>query len=224
MAADFVARHDGPVRRQQDEVPIEGRAELRQLDAATQVGGHRREEVPAVERVRDVRPPEPPLGQSHGPAEREMLQRSGEDAVIGSDEPRAGPLAATLGFDRHRAAVAADARVDHDEVNRVRRKRAHRVGQDGGAGDDVLRRDLVRDVDERRVRRDAENHALHLRNVTVGEAEVGGESDEGHGRRGVRCQSCAGFVVCKLRNAGKRNTGTLAAYPTIMLQLSRWRR
>ena len=42
------------------------------------------------------------------------------------------------------------------------------VGEDGRARHDVLRRDVVRNVDKRRIRGDAENHTLHLRDIAVG--------------------------------------------------------
>ena len=46
------------------------------------------------------------------------------------------------------------------------------------AGQDVLRRDVVRDVDERRLRADAEHDALHRGDVVVAQAEVGEQRDD----------------------------------------------
>ena len=60
-----------------------------------------------------------------------LSQGSGMHSVIGGDEPRTGPVAAT-GASRWppRAVVAADARIDHDEVYRAGRKLADGVGED----------------------------------------------------------------------------------------------
>src|SRR5947207_3100618 len=43
---------------------------------------------------------------------------------------------------------------------------------------DVLRRNLVRDVDDLRVRHSREQHALHLADIAIGGSEVRGQRDE----------------------------------------------
>ncbi len=43
---------------------------------------------------------------------------------------------------------------------------------------DVVGRDFVRDIDDARARRDAQNHAFHRAHKVVGKSEIRGESDQ----------------------------------------------
>src|SRR5204863_2787069 len=97
------------------------------------------------------------------------LERPEEDAIVRRDE--VGVESAYS----DRAAGTADAGIDDDEV--------HRSGGEvsmGGAEQprrlhDVLRRNVVRDIDDPDLAVDAEDHTLHGGDVGVARAEVGEE-------------------------------------------------
>ena len=80
-----------------------------------------------------------------------------EHAVVGSDEP----IVARVG--RNAAPRRSDARIDDDEKDRACGKVPVGGRELEGAGEHVVRRHVVGDVDERDVGTDPENHALHRR-------------------------------------------------------------
>ena len=89
-----------------------------------------------------------------------------EEAVVGTDEEPAA------GAERERPPLRADAGVDDGHEHGAAREVAVRRVEGEGARLDVVGRDLVHDVDERRVGADAQDRALHRADVVVGEAEV----------------------------------------------------
>ena len=100
----------------------------------------------------------------------------GEDhrkhAVVRSDEVLAGH------FGQQRPPRRSYARIDHDHMNRLLWKIAIRLRDGECAVGDLVGLHAMADVDQLRRRLDAENHALHDADKMVGEAEVGGESDD----------------------------------------------
>ena len=95
-------------------------------------------------------------------------QDEGEDAIVRTDEA----LSARL--DQNGPAQRAHARVDHDHVNRLRRKVAAGLGHGEGGFGNVVRTALVRDVDDLGARADSQNDALHRSGEMVAQAEIRG--------------------------------------------------
>jgi len=80
-----------------------------------------------------------------------------------------------------RAARRSNAGIDDDDVNRSGRKPAPRPRERQSRALDVLRRNVVRDVDELRFRNERQQHSLHFADVAVGGSEISCESDDrGH--------------------------------------------
>ena len=80
----------------------------------------------------------------------------------------------------HGAAVGADSRVDDDEVQGSGGKAVPGSAEEVCTGADVARRDGVGDVHQRRTGSEREDDPLDLRDVRIGGAEIGQQSDEGH--------------------------------------------
>jgi hypothetical protein len=99
--------------------------------------------------------------------------------LSGHDEP---PIA---GLERD-VAVAADARVDDREQDRVRPHVRERVDEQHRAAADVERRHAVREVDDRARRRDAVHDGVADADPLVAVAEVGEEDDRATGRHADR--------------------------------------
>ncbi len=94
-----------------------------------------------------------------------------ENAIVGSDEILAGH------FGKNRTPFRPDAGIDHDHVHRLLREVSVCLGNDEGAFVDLERLHFVRDVDDLRPWRDAENHALHDADKMVYKPEIRGQSD-----------------------------------------------
>ena len=100
----------------------------------------------------------------------ERLRGGDQEAVVGAHEHRA------LARDHDPPPLGANSRVHDPDVNRERepgRRRVERVR----ALSDVLRGDLVIDVDDLRIRVDFEDHAFHRGDVRP-EPEVRREGDD----------------------------------------------
>src|SRR3569833_4753109 len=69
-------------------------------------------------------------------------------------------------------ALTADAWIYDDDVNGPDRKASPHACNHEARAVDVLRRNVVRDVHGRGLRRRAEDHAFHLRDVSVDSAEI----------------------------------------------------
>ena len=100
-----------------------------------------------------------------------------QNTVIGRDKPRPGGVSLGRRLDGDRPALAPDAGIDDGKMNRAWRKRANGVGENGGGRREILAEDLVSDVDQRGFRRDRQHGALHLRDIAVGQSEIGRERD-----------------------------------------------
>ena len=137
--------------------------------------GDRREDVAPVEGGAPRRQEEALVGELMMRRTLERGAASERSAVVGPDEERPRRL------DAERPPRAADARIDHRDVDRAGRKVGHRLPQHERAGEHVLRRDAVRHVDDRHARRAGRDHALHDADEGVDVPEVGREGD--HARR-----------------------------------------
>src|SRR5688500_14046247 len=108
------------------------------------------------------------------PAHREERR---EQTVVGTDE------AVTAGLEHEPSTRRADAGIDDRDVDRPRREvRRGRLERKRGFRD-VMGTDVVSDVDELHVTRDAEDGTLHLGDVRITQAEVGPEREYQWDRR-----------------------------------------
>jgi hypothetical protein len=101
----------------------------------------------------------------------------GEQAVVGSEK------APGVVFEQDDAARRADSRIDHCQVEGRRRKGRGGGRQDEGRFLDIARRDVVREVDDRRSGSEAEHRPLDRRDVVVARAEVGEQREQWRRRR-----------------------------------------
>jgi hypothetical protein len=148
--------------------------DCRQGEAASEMGGDWREEIAAVEGGAAAY-----IGQS-GCIDGAHL---GVGCVEGEAEEtvvRAYPvLIPTAGGQR--AATAADAGIDDGQVDGIGGEFAGGVAQNKSAGENVLGRDFMGQVDQMGFRGDGEDDPFHGAHVVVPHAEVGGQGDDAHG-------------------------------------------
>ena len=148
FAVDAVRRRRRGCGRSSRCIAPAGAPERRQLDALREPRRGRREPIAAFERPADGRPRVLPLGQLD-----DALRRHARRAPASARRCRAP----RTGSRRPRGDAAprrSDARIDDDEEDGAGGKVAIRGRQLERAGQHVVRRHVVRDVDERRVRAD----------------------------------------------------------------------
>ena len=85
--------------------------------------------------------------------------------------------------EKERTPGSADARVYDDDVDGAGREVGPGCFEGEGAGQDVLGRHAVGDIDDDGLGVDAQDDAAHGRDVGVARAEVGGEGDDRSGHR-----------------------------------------
>ena len=167
---------DEPRARQVEAYGIRhGRAERVERHTAQQPRGGRREPIASFEGPAD--------GHAHVARRRDLDDRRGrredrrQHAVVRSDEPvPAGPR-------RQRPPRAADARIDDHHERRAGREVRRRRGEVAGRFGDVVRGDVVGEVDERGVGADRERRALHRPDVGIAGAEIREQRQDGARRR-----------------------------------------
>ena len=98
-----------------------------------------------------------------------------EHAIVGSDE------LIVAGVGGNPPARRSHAGIDHNKKNRAGWKVPVGGGQLERAGEHVVRRHLMGDVDERDVGTNPQNHPLHRPGVVIAHAEIGQERDHGAG-------------------------------------------
>ena len=103
---------------------------------------------------------------------RRFRCRQREQPVVRADQHRG------VGLDAERPARAAHTGIDHGEVHRARRKIGDGVPEHERAGENVLGRNAVGDVDGRHARSARRDHALHDADERIDQPEVGGERDQ----------------------------------------------
>ena len=104
----------------------------------------------------------------------EIVRGGDQQTVVRADEEPS-----LAGAQRERAALPADTRIDHGQVDALGHVR-QRVAEHERALEHVLRRDPVRDVDDFYLRRDSLDHAVARADEVVLQPEVGEERDD-HG-------------------------------------------
>jgi hypothetical protein len=102
-------------------------------------------------------------------------ERPGEETVVRAHEP------VTAGGECEGRAVSPDARVHHRQVHGIRREPMPGPADQVGGGPHVTRVDRVGDVHQQGSRGVAEDDCFQLGDVRIADAEVGEQSDEGHG-------------------------------------------
>ena len=138
--------------------------------AADQAGRGRRKHVAPLERRAGRTAPE---GRIFNPVGGQIeRRRQAQNAVVGPDQD------VVLGLDHDRITRAAHARIHHRHVHGAARKRGRGQRQQKCARDDVLWPHVMGNVDDLRLRCNAQDHALHLGHVRVGGAEVRGQRDD----------------------------------------------
>jgi len=162
----------GDQRRPSDRI-VDSCTEPRGADATGTMRSNRRENVAAVKRAADLRQPISRLVEHPGLASR-LVEGKCEDAVVGPDERR--PLC----DDQQGSPVAPNARIYDGQVNgavgKERASTAERV--DGFV--DVLGSDVMAQIYQLCVRRDAENDPFHDAHVRVKQPEVTRQGDDRH--------------------------------------------
>ena len=133
----------GPIERRQ---PLQRRAKPVGIEPQGQPRRHRRHDVAAVERRRNVLQPIGRLAEANELLRRRPRRQPAQQSVVGGDELL---LADPRVDDRP---VGAHARIDHRHVDRLGREPVGHVVQQQGRAADVLRRNVVGDVDDRRRR------------------------------------------------------------------------
>ena len=148
-------------------------AELLRRDAIREVGRHWGEDVSAMKCPADLWQPEARLIELPGLRAR-FSQRGAEDAVVRAD------VGGAFGGDEQGTPRAPHAGIDHGQVDRRFREVGCGTGKHICGLTHVLGRDLVGQIHEADVRRDAEDHAFHDADKAVGQAEVCGQRYDGH--------------------------------------------
>ncbi len=151
---------------------IDRRAELADRHSAREVRRGRREQIAAVKGARDRLERVGGVRELVGVVDPRALGRRQQQAVVRPHEATA--FRVTQG---ERAAVAADTRIDHREMNADGHVR-QRVGEDERPLQHRLRRDPMRDVDDLGIRCEALDHAVAGADEVVLEPEIGEERDE----------------------------------------------
>ena len=106
-------------------------------------------------------------GRLHSAIKALRFQHEREDAVIWPHEQMA-----FLRQDSRALSLASDSRVDHGDGHGPRRIERHRLLEHLGRVLDVVRRHLMRQVDDAQPRLDAPHHALAHRDGAVLDTEV----------------------------------------------------
>ena len=150
-------------------------SELRALRQPRRGG---RKAIAAFERPRHRRPGVPALRQLDDAARRRLAQDFGQHAVVGRDEAIVPRLR------REAAPRRPDAGIDDRQEDRPGGKVAIARRQLERTFEHVVGGDVVRDVDERGLGTNPEDHALHRAGVVIPGAEVAEEGDHrAHGPR-----------------------------------------
>src|ERR1043165_5766270 len=134
--------------------------------------GRGREHIAAVEGCADVFPKETFVCQLTRLVLPFPLSNPTEQPIIRPDKKLIGTL------DQDRPALRANAWIDYAHVNCSSWKISVNGKKVKSARVDVVRRDVVRGVDNLRARVDREDHTLHRTDEIILYAEIGEESDD----------------------------------------------
>src|SRR5438105_4396571 len=84
----------------------------------------------------------------------------------------------TINFHIQQGPIGADPRIDYDHVNRLGRKIWDGSSEKKSGEADVLRRNLMTEINEAGVAIQAENNPFHRRGIRRFTAEIGGQRDQ----------------------------------------------
>ncbi len=152
---------------------FEAFSQFAQRQAVQQMGGRRGHYVASMKRRCDFAASIRCIGDLHDVGITVPLQHERQQTVIGRDVELASR------GNREDRPIRTHARIDDGDMHGAGRKRLREIGDEKRGTTDVLRRNLMRDVDDRGLRRETEDHAFHLGDVMVGPSEVGGQRDGG---------------------------------------------
>src|SRR5260370_16118190 len=139
------------------------------------MSGNRGQDVAAVKGRTNRWPPKAPLRQP----EHRWLAR--QECLAHQTCPAAvvrGQQAMTVDFDIKQCPFGADTRINDNYVNRFRRKVRNTSSKKESGETDILRWNLMAQVDELGLRVQAQNDSLHRRDVGRVAAEIGGQCDQ----------------------------------------------
>lgn len=138
------------------------------------MSGYGSYDVPPMERMRDRRPEVTRVANSVHPFEPHITMDKADESVVRGDDVLA--FVAT-GDD---PPLRADAGVNDGDVHGAGWVAGHHLAQDHGPVNDVVRLDMMGDVDEPNVRGDLKDDALHCSDVVVAGSEIGNERYQRH--------------------------------------------
>jgi len=145
--------------------------ELRRGDATGEPGGDRCEDIATMKR------------STHGVAEKALirdvnhalrgiiLQSEREETIVRADEESA------RGLNEHGPPLGPNARIHDGHVDRPFGESPRALGERERGSPDILRRDQVREIHDRGLTMDGEDHTLHRPDEEIGEAEIRQERD-----------------------------------------------
>ena len=156
-------------------IVVHGPSERGKLDALGQPGGGRREPIAPFERAADRRPGVAALGELHDLLRR--ASRATPPSARRCRAPRTGSRPLSAAMPRRAEPTPGSTTAKKDGARRENTGRTRRAAS--APSTHVVRRDVVRDVDERDVGADPDHHALHRPGVVIARAEVAQERDDG---------------------------------------------
>ena len=181
-------------------------AKQRRLEAKAQMARDRRENVAAMKRVAHFRTPETRLRQANDTRRLAAVRQPSPATVVRYEQP------ALADFDIEDRPIGTDAGIDHDDMQGRGWKVRQRRRKEKGGMANILRRDIVCQIDQPHRRIDGKQHTLERCHIRRRRAEIGGQGDKriGHGSNppapSVALQSIA-------RRAGKIEFTTLQDVP-----------
>ena len=99
-----------------------------------------------------------------------LVEYIAEQAIVGTDEE---PVASVK---RDCAPAAAHAGIDHTDENGVSREIAIGIGENPGRRSDILRSDIVRNIDNVDIWRNARDYPFHYTDISISGAKIGEKS------------------------------------------------
>src|SRR6185436_7063702 len=148
-------------------------SERGELETRRQPCRGRREAIPSLKGLADGGPRVARVVELHDPVRWRLIEDDRQHAVVGRDEEM------VAAFSGDAAANRADAGIDDYQEDCALREIAVRRRQLECAGEHVMRRDVMGNVNERRVGTHTEHHALHRADVMIADTEICEQSDQG---------------------------------------------
>lgn len=109
------------------------------------------------------------VGKRHDGSIRKTIEYKGEQAIIGRDEEL------IVGAERENAPRGTNAGIDNGQMHGSPREVVGQIGEEKAGRGDILRGDGVGNVDDWRFGSDSQNCPLHLSDIGIGLAKIGGQ-------------------------------------------------